>query len=339
MQSSLGKECDEACRPSAAISRGCHCIADRRAGLSMMELLVSLTVISVLLALLLPAVQSSRESARQTQCKNHLRQMGVAVHGFESTHQFFPSNGWGFLWMGDPDRGVGKQQPGGWIYHLLPYIEAQPLANVGRGAPTAVKRLALSAVARQPLGLFKCPSRPGDQVGPFAPDLPFWNAIIPSHVAKTDYAINEGDYITNTPGGPATLAEGDDPDYDWTDVTLATGVSFLRSEVRPNQIADGMSNTYLIGEKYVSQGGYLTADDDGHDQPMYSGVDLDINRWTTSGPLPDGLSQQIRRFGSAHLSGCNFVLCDGSVRSISYLIDVRVHRSLGNRRDGKPSDF
>lgn len=312
----------------------------RRTAFTAIELLVVMWIVGVLVALVIPAVQSARESARRTQCRNHLQQMGVAVHNFESAHGFYPSNGWGFLWIGDPDRGVGPQQPGGWIYHLLPYLEAETLASLGREQPPAQKAAALGRLCAQPLPVMDCPSRPGEQVSNLNVILFFKNADSPLAVAKTDYAICEGDYITDTPGGPESLAEGDDPDYPWTDVSQASGVSFLRSRVRPAHVTDGTSQTYLIGEKYVSQRAYWNREtDDGHDQPMYSGVDLDINRWTISGPLPDGLSEQVRRFGSAHPDGCHFVLCDGSVRQVSYVIDRELHRRLGNRHDGEVTEF
>lgn len=310
----------------------------RRRAFTVTELLVSIAIMALLVALLLPAVQASREMARQTECRNHLRQMGLAVQNFESANGFYPSNGWGFLWIGDPDRGAGPRQPGGWIYQLLPYMDGDALVALGRGLDPAAKSETLGAMTATPQTLFKCPSRPGSQVTPRNPDLMFRNSNVPLNVAKTDYAISEGDYVTNTPAGPMTLAEGDDPNYPWTDVSRATGVSFLRSRIRAADITDGTSQTYLIGEKCVSQTAYLNADDSGHDAPMASGVDWDINRWTTWGPLPDGLKPQVQRFGSAHVNGCNFVLCDGSVRNVSYLIDRIVHQRLGNRRDGAANE-
>jgi prepilin-type processing-associated H-X9-DG protein len=187
------------------------------------------------------------------------------------------------------------------------------------------------------LPMFTCPSR---RTAGLSPQLPWLaarlrNAKYAPLVAKTDYAICEGDYITNTINSPQSLAEGDDPNYVWPDVSKATGVCFLRSEIRMSEILDGVSQTYLIGEKYVSQPNYDTADDRGHDQCMYSGVDLDINRWTIDPPQPDSDPQRERRFGSAHAGGCQFVMCDGSVRTISYQIDGEIHRRLGNRKDGQ----
>jgi len=162
----------------------------------------------------------------------------------------------------------------------------------------------------------------------------FRNTLSGLSAAKTDYAVNEGDYITNTPAGPDTLAEGDDPNYNWTDVRNANGVSSLRTGVRAAEITDGLSNTYFAGEKYVSKAGYHSAKDPGHDQSMYSGVDLDTTRWTIEPPLRDRDGMVVRRFGSAHETGCYMAYGDGAVKFVSYRIDSIVHRSAGNRHDG-----
>lgn len=310
--------------------------AHQRTGFTLIELLVSLTVIGILIALLLPAVQSVRTAAQRTQCKNNLRQIALAMQGSESACGRFPSNGWGYLWIGEPDRGTDRGQPGGWIYNLLPYLEQQPLRDVGKGDPAAVKRQALSSLMQKALPVFRCPARPGANLSPQNPALNFRNSDWAPFVAKTDYAVNEGDFITNTGGGPRSHTEGDSPNYAWDDMSRATGICFQRSETRAADISDGMSQTYLIGEKYVGTGGYDTFDDPGHDQSMYSGVDLDINRWVTVPPLHDTRGIHDRAFGSAHTQGCHMAFCDGSVRLISYGVNGEVHRRLGNRRDGLP---
>lgn len=306
-----------------------------RTGFTLLELLVAIALIGILLALILPAVQSTRQAARRTQCRNNLRQIGLAIHNHESTYREFPSNGWGFLWIGDPDRGTGPRQPGGWIYQILPHLEGTAVADIGSGMAGRAKEDALAELMGTPVPVFECPSRPGE--GPLlsAPHN-FHNARWNPWVVKTDYAVNEGDFITDTRGGPPTIAAGDDPDYVWHDVSAATGVCFQRSRIRPADILDGMSHTYLAGEKYVQWDAYFTADDPGHDQSMYSGVDLDINRWTIDPPLPDGPADGVRRFGSAHTGACLFVMCDGSVREVAYSVDREVHRGLGNRKDGLP---
>ncbi|MEQ9409560.1 MAG: DUF1559 domain-containing protein [Fuerstiella sp.] len=305
-----------------------------RRAFTIVELLIVIAICGILMALLTPAVQNTREAAREVQCRNNLRQLGAATANFESVHGFFPSNGWGFLWIGDPDRGVGPKQPGGWIYHLLPHIEKAGLQKMGAGQPSPSRAAEPGRLCENTIPTLQCPSRPDNGPSTLNPVLKFRNALVPANVAKTHYAINEGDFITNTDGGPVSLVQGDATGYRWTDTSKATGVSFLRSTIRPRDIRDGLSNTYLIGEKNVSTIGYTSDVDAGHDQPLYCGVDLDTTRWTHQVPVPDGPASKVRRFGSAHRAGTFFVYCDGSVRMVSFRVDSTAHRNAGTRAGG-----
>ena len=105
----------------------CH----KAAGFSLVELLVAITIIGILIALLLPAVQAARESARRMQCGNNLKQLALAALSHESAFKFFPTGGWNKYWLGHPDRGFDKRQPGGWVYNVLPFIEQQSLHDLG----------------------------------------------------------------------------------------------------------------------------------------------------------------------------------------------------------------
>jgi len=307
----------------------------RRAAFTVMELLVVISIIGMLLALLLPAVQMAREAGRRNTCGNNLRNMALAIANHESAHRRFPSNGWGFQWFGDPDRGTGQNQPGGWIYNVLPYVERRDLAVLGASQPDTVKRQLAAKANQTVVGLFYCPTRRGLGLYPFDTAWPPRNADLVAETAKTDYAINAGDVFIPA-GGPATYQQAADPTFVWTDFSKATGVSYFRSMVTTAHVRDGTSLTYLIGEKNVSWVGM----DIGDDQSLLVGYDLDNSRWTLprSRPRPDGSRSRPRDFGSAHPGVCQFIMCDGSARAISFSIDPLVHRRLGNRMDGEAVD-
>src|SRR3989304_8096603 len=94
-----------------------------RSGFTLVELLVVIAIMGILVALLLPAIQSTREVARRLQCSNNLKQMGMGCLSHLNEQGHFPSGGWGWAWSGDPDRGFRGRQPGGWLFNILPYIE------------------------------------------------------------------------------------------------------------------------------------------------------------------------------------------------------------------------
>ncbi len=331
----------------------------RRNGFTLVELLVVIAIIGVLVALLLPAIQAAREAARRTQCINNLKQLALGCQNHHDTHGFFPSGGWGWEWVGDPDRGYGKEQPGGWEYNLLPFFEQQALHDLGSdGQPdvytSRVQGPGAEQVVLQPLAMITCASRrPSEGTFPFgfsSTQQGLNNSRTPDVAGRSDYAINSGHAYCELRGGPDGYANaatyGGWPTA--AELERLTGVSYVRSEVSIRQISDGTTNTYLIGEKHVYHDDYLTGRDRGDNETWCTGFNNDNFRSTgrLSGgtiaeavPIPDGSKippedDNVYRFGSQHPGGANMSLCDGSVTTISFDVDWQVHRDLGNRQDG-----
>jgi len=324
-----------------------------RFGFTLVELLVVIAIIGILVALLLPAIQAAREAARRSQCTNNLKQLGLAAQLHVDALGFFPSGGWGDQWVGSPDLGSGKSQPGGWPYQLLAYMEQSNRRNAGRGQGFAFSKAAARAMIETPVPGFYCPSRRAAIAYPFRHGGGFRNADTPTVAGRSDYAANMGDVnnFRNDPGPPSLEAA---KTYRWQHsgpeierrFGLHTGIVFQRSEIGMSQITDGTTHTYLFGEKNEDPNNYETGTVGNDDQSMYNGHDQDNLRSTYVSdagkgwvPVPDtpGLILTYA-FGGPHPGGWNVVFCDGSVHFVTYSIDPFIHKWLGNREDGRTID-
>lgn len=315
-------------------------------GFTLVELLVVMAIIAVLVGLLLPAVQSAREAARRVSCSNNLRQIALAANLHESQRGYFPSGGWGWWWTGDPDRGFGKSQPGSWAYSLLPNLEQEAIFTLGSDGESDVltpAQLAGAAIAGStPVSCFVCPSRRAVKRYPvnWSPGMPwalpaaFINTDPSSRGSRSDYAANAGSVRLQWGEGPRDwqLALADA----FRDMSASNGVSHQCSQVRPVDIRDGVSKTYLVGEKYLDPRHYETGGSYRDDHSMLVGDDLDMHAWTLVRPLQDrhGFNGHIE-FGSAHPGGLNMAYADGAVRTVSYAVDAIVHLRSGSRSDGE----
>ncbi|WP_197531311.1 DUF1559 family PulG-like putative transporter [Posidoniimonas corsicana] len=257
-----------------------------QSGFTLVELLVVLAIIGVLVGLLLPAVQMARESARRSTCTNNLKQLALAIKLHEQTHGTFPTGGWGPDWVGDPDRGYSPKQPGGWIYNVLVYLEAQEVRDLGHGASAQDKRLAASTLLASPLNVLHCPSRRPASLYPYAGPPQLQNADPPLAVAKTDYAVS-------------------------------TTIAHERSEVIASeiQLQRGLSKSVFVAEKTVSPSHYLDGNAEGDQLSAYVGSCSDLARSVEGVPSLDSGGDAVG-LGGPHPGGCVTAYGDGSVRLV-----------------------
>jgi len=315
----------------------------RARAFTLVELLVVIAIIGILIALLLPAIQSAREAARRNECKNNLKQMGLAAQNHVDAIKSFPTGGWGWHWPGDPDRGYKNDQPGGWMFNILPWIEEAQLRNRGKGMTGTAKADAIRDVISTPVKFYFCPSRRTPQTVPFTHGTDYELATRPTDVARNDYAACGGSLDAGVnQAGPGLPQPAVWNKYKTGNTYFSkSGITHSCSACKVRQISDGLSKTILYGEKFQNMDTVDTSDAN-NDQGWNLGWDWDVGRWTALPPQMDVSLKQYPEltntghlFGAIHVSGCQFVMADGSVHTVAYEIEEAVFESLGDRDDGK----
>ncbi len=335
----------------------------RTRGFTLIELLVVIAIIAVLIALLLPAVQQAREAARRAQCKNNLKQLGLALHNYESSLTMFP--------------GMAKDSTYGFsvFAQLLPYMDQANLGNVidyntplmlGSGGSQTLNPVHTN-VAKQVIPVFICPSDGASPVFTGGSNIPLAGQAF----AGTCYRICTG--------------SGTGTNYDFRAQT--DGMFWWASGTKIRDVTDGTSNTIVMGESLLGSGvdsSSATIDDYRRQMARYSGgglgaagagftgapghnPDLFVAAAAANGTpkwdgrrgqawiwshghnntmnnygAPNNKAADVHRNGvgwfaarSAHTGGAHVLLCDGSVRFISDSIDLTTWRSLSTRSGGE----
>lgn len=357
-----------------SVTAFCH--QKSRLAFTIIELLVVILVMGVLMALLLAAVQASREAARAGQCKNNLRQLSLALIQYHNTHKQVPSGGWSYRWLPDPNA-VGKDQPGSWIYGILPELEEQLLRQLALTGGTSDRYAQLVRLVETPLVVLNCPSRRPALVYPAHPlPSPDGYVSVPDVVGTSMTTAGRSDYGGSTGGGdpPRSASthdrgipvDGAGPNSlqdarNWeksdpiTGLNLwqsrlsgaANGVIIARYPVALRQVVDGASHTYLLGEKFLETEHYDSGYSGNDDQNAYVGFDRDNQVSARFTPLRDTSTSQLNalleasgeiagfHFGSAHPAVFHVAMCDGSVHSRTFDLDLAVHRAGGSRDEAE----
>ena len=312
----------------------------RRMGFTLIELLVVIAIIAILIGLLLPAVQKVREAAARMKCQNNLKQIGLAMHNYESAYQRFPA---GYMAGGAYSDGATDTAPGwGWSALLLPHLEQDNLYRA-IDLTLPVQHVRNAPAVRQVVKGYLCPSD-------LAPDAAF--------------AVPDGFGGTTVTAGPSSYAACIGGDETGPDDPTGAGVFYRNSRTRAGDVTDGLSNTIFVGERAWANAkgvwagapaGTVCARGPTNPCPgspsgsapaptlVLAHSHLNNALTDTDGGLDD--------FSSRHTGGSNFLFGDGSVRFVrsvpgdnadgSFTRDSIAFQAMGTRAGGEvvPSDY
>lgn len=307
-----------------------------RTAFTLVELLVVIAIIGILVALLLPAVQAAREAARRAQCTNNLKQVGLALHNYESARKAFPVGGI-----------EGNQSYGySWWVQILPYTEQQSIyEKMDLDAPNAgwvgfnVNPRHAALLENVQLDFMRCPSSP---LPPMVSALSDKQIMSPNYVGNagaTDHPTARNKPAGNGIGGPATgrISEG--------------GVLILHKPIKIAKITDGTSNTIAVSEQSdwcrnasgqeidcrsdCDHGFLMGPGPDGWERHFNLTIALHrINEKSSTAVGVPGNCGPNRPFQSTHPGGVVALMADGSVDLLDESIEIRTLYSLANRDDG-----
>lgn len=273
-------------------------------GFTLVELLVVIAIIGILVAMLLPAVQSAREAARRAQCMSQIREIGLAIQNYHDVHGHFPTG-----------RNSTKPIGVSWAYEILPHLEEQAIYDAYvETAP--VYDIVNSAAMRTPIAAYACPSRRGA-----AADRDFDNNDEPPAPEYRGVAVL-GDYAANAGLEEDIGMENNDIVNGRVDLTIA-GPIFSGSKIKARQVTDGLSKTLAVGERHIPP------PQNNWDQERINFLQGDncflaadsiktILRGTEDGLATNLDDDDNEKFGGPHPGVTLFVFLDGHAEALSH---------------------
>jgi prepilin-type N-terminal cleavage/methylation domain-containing protein/prepilin-type processing-associated H-X9-DG protein len=285
----------------------------RRTAFTLVELLVVIAIIGILVGLLLPAVQAAREAARRMQCSNNFKQIGLAIHNYESAYKRLPSGFNSYRFTGEPGWG--------WAAAILPYMESGNVYN-NINTKVAIEDDIHANVRTTVISSYICPSDKGDSLfnitegdgheheHDFQADIDFDGEVL-FPIAKANYVAMFGTFeLEEAP------YQGD-------------GMFYGNSKIRWANVTDGLSNTLMIGERGSRLGksiwhGNIPEASEPHARIL--GV---------ADHAPNYPAGHFEDFSSFHPAGVNFLRADGSVSFFSQSVDIVVYRAMATRAGGE----
>lgn len=326
----------------------------QKRGFTLIELLVVIAIIGVLVALLLPAVQQAREAARRTQCRNNLKQIGLAFHNYHDTYNTFPPG-----MVSKIPNNITSSEAGCWAWgtSILPMIDQAALynqLNSGSMTPDAVAATVAGKTALQtPLSVFRCPTDSGPQLNTYDSTQGGNENTTPADAysrfitdGTTKVPIATSNYVAVASAGESTT-----PAIFPSQYGPPLGIAFQNSKIGIRDIPDGTTNTFCVGERawrfkdltcgaatiYAVSASPLANINQLSSWNIKSAF-VNVSGLTYDGPnwATNNRAHAARAFNSPHTGGLFFLFCDGSVQFISENIDQR-KGSVGT--PGYPADI
>jgi len=305
-----------------------HSRSRKSRGFTLIELLVVIAIIAVLIALLLPAVQQAREAARRTQCKNNLKNLGLALHNYHDVTGVFP-----YAWGRNEEL---------WSAMILPQMDQAPLYNTLVWAYPGGGNAANIAACQAVIPIHRCPS----MVQPLRGDYNGITGRVPVSYRVVADSLASSDDNSTRPAPYNTAAYGSLERFPLNGIMYGCSSTSLRD------VLDGSSNTLMVGESYTD----VDYTKDGQGMDYWAMFAPQIDNWQPGAvtgteyteaagstvvrinarldPTVHGVLMEMA-FGSYHVGGAHFAMADGSVRFLSENMDLTLYQSLATIKGGE----